>query len=391
LISHPFLSSKKLCLKIEIPASISNNPPSLMPLEKNQIERILIRGTNWIGDAVMTTPALKRLRASFPQAHLALLATPRTAGLFEASPFVDEVIEYRRREDGVGAFLETVKKLRSRRFDLAALFQNAFEAALLAWLAGAPRRVGFAEQGRGLLLTHKLHRGPQHLNRHQVHDYLDIVAECERAGGVSCPESQISNPLPSLSASHAQKLAAESLLQRFGAGLTSRSLIVLNAGATNSRAKCWPADRFAALADQLINAFDAQIVLIGASSERDSAGQVIERMKRQGAINLAGETDMAELIGLLDVCDLLVSNDTGPAHIAAALGRPTLTIFGPTNEFETAPTGARAELIRAEGVECARCMLRDCPIDHRCMNRIAPLEVFGRAVKLLEENRGMNG
>jgi heptosyltransferase-2 len=100
---------------------------------------------------------------------------------------------------------------------------------------------------------------------------------------------------------------------------------------------------------------------------------------------------MAELIGLLDVCDLLVSNDTGPAHIAAALGRPTLTIFGPTNEFETAPTGARAELIRAEGVECARCMLRDCPIDHRCMNRITPSDVFDRAVKLLEENRGMNG
>ncbi|MGH9848202.1 MAG: glycosyltransferase family 9 protein, partial [Blastocatellia bacterium] len=168
-----------------------------MPPEKNQIEHILIRGTNWIGDAVMTTPALKRLRSSFPQAHIALLATPRTAGLFEASPFVDEVIEYRRREDGARVFLETMKLLRSRRFDLAVLFQNAFEAALLAWLAGAPLRVGFAEQGRGLLLTHKLHRRTQDRNRHQVYDYLDIVAECERAGGISNPESQIPDLLPS--------------------------------------------------------------------------------------------------------------------------------------------------------------------------------------------------
>jgi len=104
---------------------------------------------------------------------------------------------------------------------------------------------------------------------------------------------------------------------------------------------------------------------------------------RRGAINLAGETGIAELIGALDSCDLLISNDTGPAHIAAALGRPTLTIFGPTNEFETEPRAARAESIRAQGVECARCMLRDCPIDHRCMTRIAPSEVFERALKLL--------
>ncbi|HEX2491195.1 MAG TPA: glycosyltransferase family 9 protein, partial [Blastocatellia bacterium] len=111
--------------------------------------------------------------------------------------------------------------------------------------------------------------------------------------------------------------------------------------------------------------------------------RIIRQMNRRGAINLAGETGMDELIGALDACDMLISNDTGPAHIAAALGRPALTIFGPTNEFETAPRGPRAELIRAEGVECARCMLRDCPIDHRCMTRIAPSEVFERALKLL--------
>lgn len=354
------------------------------------MNRIIVRGANWIGDAVMTLPALERLRSAFPRSHIALLATPLTTGLFEGSPFVDEVVEYRRKEDGARAFIDAVRMMRARRFDLAALFQNAFEAALGAALGGAPVRIGFALQGRGPLLTHKLRRGPRHCGRHQVHDYLDIVAECERVctgrkleSKISYLESKIANPLPSLTASPAQRQAAESLLRRAGVDSNLRPLVALNAGATNSRAKRWPEDRFATLADRLIEALDSRIVFIGAASERDNAERIIRQMKRRGAINLAGETSMTELIGALDACDLLISNDTGPAHVAAALGRPTLTIFGPTNEFETAPRGARAESIRAEGVECARCMLRDCPIDHRCMTRIAPSEVFERALKLL--------
>jgi heptosyltransferase-2 len=369
----------------------------IFDLGSNLMNRIMVRGANWIGDAVMTLPALERLRSSFPRSHISLLATPLTTGLFESSPLVDEIIEYRRKEDGVRAFLEAVRMMRARRFDLAALFQNAFEAALGAALGGAHVRIGFAAQGRGPLLTHKLRRGPLHSGRHQVHDYLDIVAECERVclGGnldsrssnlkpqISNLESQVSNPLPSLIASPAQRRAAQSLLRPAGVDTNSRPLVALNAGATNSRAKRWPEDRFAALADQLIESLDSRIVFIGAASERDGAERIIRQMKRRGAINLAGETGMTELIGALDACDLLISNDTGPAHIAAALGRPTLTIFGPTNEFETAPQGARAESIRAEGIDCARCMVRDCPIDHRCMTRIAPEEVFERALKLL--------
>jgi heptosyltransferase-2 len=348
-----------------------------------QIDRIIVRGANWIGDAVMTLPALERLRSSFPGAHIALLATPLTTGLFESSPFVDEVIVYRRKEDGARAFIDATKLLRARRFDLAALFQNAFEAALLAWLGGARARIGFAAQGRAPLLTNKLRRGPRHKGRHQVHDYLDVVAECERVCLGGDTESRTPNPVPSFNASPAQRRAAELLLRRAGADSDSRPLVALNAGATNSRAKRWPEDSFAALADRLMETLGSRIVFIGAASERAGADRIIQQMKRSGAVNLAGKTSMAELIGALDSCDLIISNDTGPAHIAAALGRPTLTIFGPTNEFETAPRGVRAESIRAEGVECERCMLRDCPIDHRCMTRIAPSEVFERALKLL--------
>ncbi len=412
----------------------------MMP-ETHKIERILVRGPNWIGDAVMSAPALAALRACFPDARITLLAPPRVAELFDGAPYLDEIIHYRRQEEGVKAFFEAARSIRAGRFDLAVLFQNAFEAALLAVLGGARMRVGFDEQGRGIYLTTDLHRGERHRNRHQVYDYLDIVWVAERAYWLPFLEREMKtikartkrlerlaakrNPdedavdaemdsirrrmseiealtdrlqhpstttkfltleyYPELTASPRQRAAARALLLRAGIELEGMPLVALNAGATNSRAKCWPAERFAALADRLIETFGAQVVLIGAASERESAQAVADQMVGRGAINLAGETTMTELIGLLDACDLLVSNDTGPAHIGAALGRPTLTLFGPTNEFETAPTGKYAELIRADGIECARCMYRDCPIDHRCMTRISAEDVFEKARALLDD------
>jgi heptosyltransferase-2 len=368
-------------------ASTSPTGRGLNRRGQERIERIWVRGTNWIGDAVMTTPALRRLRASFPSAQITLLATPRTAGLFEASAWLDEVIVYRRREDGWRAFVEAVSALRRRGCDLALLFQNAFEAALLARLGGARWRIGFAAQGRRSLLTHALERGSQHRNRQQTFDYLDLVAAAEQAvfgQSLEPPASLEHPPLPALNASAAQLQSAEALLQRHGLQPGARLLVALNAGATNSRAKCWPEDRFAALADRLRDELGAQVILIGAPAERANAERVIAHMRHTGALNLAGDTSIPELIGLLACCDLLVSNDTGPAHIAAALGRPTLTIFGPTNEFETAPLGPQAAILRAEGIECARCLLRECPIDHRCMTRIAAQEVMARARGLLQ-------
>lgn len=326
----------------------------------------------------MSLPALARLRAAFPQAHIALLAPPRSADVLSGSSLIDEVIVYRRRKEGMSAFLNTVRRLRQHRFDLAVLFQNAFEAALLAWMSGIRLRIGYDTQGRGLLLTHKLKTGEHQQNRHQTNDYLDLVRECERVvlGSVA---NVPSNNIPVLAASAEQAIAAEKLLAAYGIKSNDQSLIALNAGATNSRAKCWPEDRFAQLADKLVSEIDAYIVLIGAGSERENADRIISQMNSGNrAINLAGKTSIAELIGLLARCNLLVTNDTGPAHVAAALGTPTLTIFGPTNEFETAPLGLRSSIIRAEGIECARCMHRDCPIDHRCMTRISVDEVLVR-------------
>ncbi len=343
------------------------------------IQKILVRGTNWLGDAVMTIPALQRLRASFPTARITLLAPPRAAEVFAGFAAVDEVVAYHRKEQGKRAFLDAMRLLRRERFDLAILFQNAFEAALLACLSGAKIRIGYDTQGRGALLTHKLQRGDEHRNRHQMNDYLDLVMEAERVC-LGSAAAALRNTIPTLTASDEQRQAAAKFLPPAG------KLIALNVGATNSRAKCWPEDRFAALADQMVTERGARIVLIGAGSERENAARVIAQMHQsQAANNLAGETSIAELIGLLASCDLLVTNDTGPAHVGAALSIPTLTIFGPTNEFETAPLGLRSELMRADGIECARCMHRECPIDHRCMTRITVEAVAEKAFSLLEK------
>jgi heptosyltransferase II len=343
------------------------------------IQKIFVRGTNWLGDAVMTIPALQRLRASFPAARITLLAPPRAADVFTGFASVDEVLAYHRKEQGKRAFIEAMQRLRRERFDLAILFQNAFEAALLAFLGGAKIRIGYDTQGRGALLTHKLQRSDEHRNRHQINDYLDLVMEAEHIC-LGRASTAVRNTTPTLIASNEQRQAAASFLPSTG------KLIALNVGATNSRAKCWPEDRFAALADRMVTERGARIVLIGAGSERENAARVIAQMQQpEAATNVAGETSIAELIGLLASCDLLVTNDTGPAHVGAALGIPTLTIFGPTNDFETAPLGARAALIRADGIECARCMHRECPIDHRCMTRITVEAVTEKAFSLLEK------
>ena len=350
-----------------------------MQQDRDKIERILVRGTNWIGDAVMGTPALQRLRF-LPSAYITLLASGRTTALFEDSPLCDEVIEYRRREDGPTALIKTVKMMRERGFDLAVLFQNAFEAALVSFLGGDACGSVLPSRAAGSFSP----QAPPRPRASQSPSGLRLPRyRCGMREGLSGSDfkSNNSNPLPSLIANARQKDAAMALLQSFGIKTSSRSLIAINAGATNSRAKCWPAERFAALADRLVREINAQIVLIGAASELEYADGIISRMETNGVADLTGKTTMVELIGLLDLCDMLVSNDTGPAHIAAALGRPTIAIFGPTNEFETAP--ATNEIVRAEGIECARCMLRDCPIDHRCMTRISSDEVFERARAIL--------
>jgi heptosyltransferase II len=339
------------------------------------IERILVRGTNWIGDSVVTLPALRELRRIFPQAKISLLIKPWVSGIFEDADFIDEVIVYDRDHKGVW---RTMSELRRRRFDLAVLFQNAFEAAVLSFGSRSPLRMGFPTEWRGFLLTHTLSLTPEIRALHQIYYYLHIVSQIEeRLTGRSFVNfKKFDYRLP---VRESRRDAIREKLVSMGCN-TNKRLVALNPGATNSRAKRWPADRFGLLADTLID-MGAEVLFVGANSEIDITMAASGVMKREPKI-LTGRTTLSESIALLSVCDLIISNDTGPGYIAAALERPTLTIFGPTNEGMICPFGANAEMIRHK-VDCSPCMLRDCPIDHRCMTGISVDMVVNRAQNLL--------
>jgi heptosyltransferase-2 len=344
------------------------------------IKRIVVRGTNWVGDAVMTVPALRELRRLFPSAHITLATRSWAKGLFDEADFIDDfLIEDGR---GPGSLLRQISEWRSRNFDLAVLFPNSFPVALIPFAARVPARIGYATAGRSLLLTNALPLPDWRSSRHEIFYYLNVVAEVERQffGTETINQRQ---PDPSLSVSNNQQLAAGDILARSGVR-DGRILVALCPGSINSRAKRWPAERYAALGDRLIDELGAEVILIGSSGEADVSAEVSSHMRNQ-PVTLTGKTDLAQAVGVLSHVDLLVTNDTGPAHIAAGLGRPTLVIFGPTNPLTTRPFSPVAEILR-HPPDCAPCMLRDCPIDHRCMTAISPDEVFERAATMLSRN-----
>ncbi|MEP6637241.1 MAG: lipopolysaccharide heptosyltransferase II, partial [Acidobacteriota bacterium] len=348
-------------------------------IEKQNIKRIAVRGTNWLGDAAMTVPALRELRRLLPHAHITLVTRPSIVGLFLDADFLDEVLPYDRR--GPRTLFSQVREWRQRRFDLAVIFQNAFEAALIPRLAGVPHRIGYATEGRSFLLTNPLPLPEWRSSRHEVYYYLNIVQELEfLLDGTRLVLSV--QPETALPISEARRTEGLELLRTYGVQST-RPLIALCPGSINSRAKRWPAERYAALADLLIETLQAEVLLIGSPDELDVSLEVSGKMRNKPVL-LTGKTDLSQAVAVLSLVDLLVTNDTGPAHVAPALGRPTLVIFGPTNPLTTRPFSSVAEIVR-HPPDCAPCMLRDCPIDHRCMTAISPEDVFARARALLSD------
>lgn len=350
-----------------------------MNSDSKQISRIVVRGTNWVGDAVMTVPALRQLRKLFPQAHLTLAIRTGTEGLFVDAEFLNDLLVHQ--GTGLRSVVQQVRDWRKRNFDLAVLFPNSLETALVASLARVPLRIGYATEGRQPLLTHPLPLPEWRATKHEVFYYLKIVAELEWL--LNQKQSFLdTQPDGSLEVTPERRFSARTFLRSEGVNQTpGRKLIALCPGSINSRAKRWPAERYAALADKLIDELNAQVVLIGSPAEMEVSQAVIRQMRNQPIV-LTGKTDLAKLVASLSVIDLLVTNDTGPAHIASALGRPTLVIFGPTNPLTTRPFSPFGEIAR-EPPDCAPCMLRDCPIDHRCMTAITPDDIFARAMTLL--------
>ena len=336
-----------------------------------------MRGTNWVGDSVMTVPALRALRRLLPEAEITLAVRPWAHGLFADQNFVDKVLIYDRR-NALSVFSQ-IREWKKRQFDLAVLFQNAFEAAVIPFFAGVPKRIGYATESRQRMLTHPVPLPEWRATEHEVFYYIYLIATLEQSlfGTNTVCEHE---PDVSLDLTESRKEEARSSLRQSGVN-GGDSIVAICPGSINSRAKRWPAESFARLGDQLIEQ-GKQVLLIGSKNEQDVTNEVTSRM-RNAPVVLTGNTTLDQMTAVLSVSDLVVTNDTGPAHVAASLGRPTLVIFGPTNPLTTRPFSSQAEVLR-HAPECAPCMLRDCPIDHRCMTAITVEEVLEHSLALLK-------
>jgi heptosyltransferase-2 len=332
--------------------------------------KILVRGTNWVGDAIMTIPALRQLRRVFPDSEITLHTRSWAQGIFQDADFIDKILPFELEKSGFKTVFEQAKILRKSKFDLAIVFPNSFQSALIAKLGKTARQAGYATDKRSFLLSDALPVPIWKNERHEIFYYLNVVAEIEKRffGETKVWENE---PQFDLTVSEERKTAARKILSNNAVDL-SKKIVAFAAGSTNSRAKRWHAQSYAELNDKIQSATNANVILIGSPEETGVSLEVAEKSKIKPII-LTGKTTLAEATAILSICDLLVSNDTGPAHISAALGTKTLVIFGPTNPKTTQPWNSQ---IIYKNVECSPCMLRVCPIDHRCMTRISAEEVF---------------
>lgn len=331
-------------------------------------ERILVKEVNWLGDVVMSLPALHAVRAAFPKAHLSVLIKHELASFFEGADWIDEIIPYKLRKGffrGIADRGKLAAALREKKFDLAILFPNSFDAALWPFLARIPHRAGFARDARGLLLSHKTRPTAQILEVHQVHYYLHMLKETLGIGGPSDAFT------PDVSAVARDKMQAFLAQRRKRPGTP---LVGLAVAAAYGPAKEWPADYYGRLIDILAERSGAECVLVGAPSERRKSEEAISKSK-SGAILAAGETSVGEALALLSLCSAFAGNDSGSMHVAGALGKPTVGIFGSTRADRTGPLGPRTKILYKQ-IECSPCLKRTCKFGHYdCLKHISPEEV----------------
>jgi heptosyltransferase-2 len=342
------------------------------------MSRVLVRATNWLGDAVMSLPAIRTIREVFPHAHLAVLARSSVADLYARERCIDRVIAYPRMK-GLNTRRQFAATLRTQRFDGAILLQNAFDAALIAWLADIPERIGYDRDARGRLLTRAIAvPEPGEIPRHERFYYLELL---RRAGLIERFPVSSEIRLDQLDAARDAGAIGLKLL-----GMTG-TVVGVSPGAAYGNAKRWLPERFAESARQVAATLDAGVVVFGSAGERELCETVMQDLRRAGvqARNVAGETSLGDFINLTSACRVFLTNDSGAMHVASAAGVPTLAVFGATDDVTTGPTGALARVVR-EHAECSPCLLRECPIDHRCMTRVSADRVAAEALTLAGEH-----
>lgn len=337
-----------------------------------ETQNIVIRATNWVGDAVMNTPAVLAVRKAFPDSRITVLAKKWVAEVFEGNPNVDSVITLTKEDlASPSGPWHLGRRLKSEAIHRAYILPNSFSSALSVFLAGIPERIGYALQLRSLLLTQPVRATRELLSCHQVFYYLGLV-----------PETQLTPEEchPRLYPKDKERADAKRLLE--AEGVTAKeTLIGIGPGAVYGSAKRYPPERFAAVIKALAKEGTRRFALFGSASEQAIAQEVADRSGVR-CINLAGRTTLRELIALLEQCHLFLTNDSGAMHVAAALQVPIVAVFGSTNPDTTAPYGEGHILIR-HSVSCSPCLKRECPTDFRCMLDISPEEVAAACEKQL--------
>jgi heptosyltransferase-2 len=353
--------------------------------------RILIRGVNWLGDAVMTTPALQRLREALPGAHITLLTQEKLSDLWQNHPALNSVLTFAPSE----SVWSIARRLRAQNFDTALVLPNSPRSALEVWLARIPQRIGYGRPWRSWFLTQPL---PSRLNRvemrkrslseinrlinnthhetrntypptaHQLHEYLNLASALGASATPIAPHL------------HVAPAEVESVAVRFGLKPDIEPIFGLNPGAEYGPAKRWPAERFISAAVEIQRQTKCHWLIFGGPSDLPIAQEIeigIQKALANTAnaslpVNLAGKTSLRELCVLLKLCRVLLTNDSGPMHVAAALGTPVVVPFGSTSPELTGPGlpgDTRHQLLTANA-PCSPCFLRTCPIDFRCMTGI---------------------
>jgi len=339
------------------------------------MQRLVILAPNWLGDAVMALPAIADVRRCLAGAHITVAARAAVAPLFQLVPEVDETIVVGRGASlaRVGSWAAIGSELRGRGFEAALLFPNSIHAALLAHRAGIPERWGYGGGVRRQWLTRA---APRIRGGHQADYYRHLVAALGFANGAREPRIRVSE---------AAQTAATALLRDAGWN-GSMPLVALAPGAAYGGAKRWPSERFGELAAALA-ADGVACVLVCSAADRAASMDVADAFRaRAGSTapvhDLTGRTDLPSLAGVLQRCRAIVTNDSGAMHLAAAAGVAVTAVFGPTNEKATHPIGA-AHAVIVHPVWCRPCMLRECPIDHRCMRGIDVAAVVDHARRLI--------
>ena len=355
------------------------------------IKKILVRSTNWIGDAIMTTPAVARLGELFPDARITVAARPWVLPVFTENPGVHSTIplDVDRGLRGILSRFGTARMLRQEAFDLALIFPNSFDSAFTPWLAGIPRRAGYATDMRTMLLTHKVPVPAWKRKRHEVFYYINLAESLDqdRPHETSLQEGSPGEPRLILRVSPcAARWAREFLTSREVA--EDDLLIGFNPGAAFGPAKCWPVENFVKLGRMLLDYSSASgrrtwIAVLGTEKEEET-GRAICAPLGDRALNLAGRTDLPQVMAFIQRLNLLVTNDSGLMHVGAALDTPLVALFGSTNPVTTGPWSTRSRIV-SNNVECAPCMRRECPSDFKCMRELEAAMVFDVCVEQLRE------